>query len=623
MAPRHLVRNDRGSLELDGNTLGFTARVGPATWKTAGGSQDEIAILSGGDTCSMPLAAAARKEISPYASGTAVGFRVDLTGFGPSDAALTLLLSLELGHPELSIRIAAREGEAAIRHLRWPGPVQPPAAKSDQTTVLPLKQGALLPGDFPHAFQLAHNINGGGTMYMPWWGQCRPGGGYLAIVETAADASVVVDHPAGGPTSVGVQWDPSLGRFSIARSMHYVFLERCDFVGLAKAYRRYVKSQGRFVSLSEKIARTPALAGLIGAPIVHTGVLQHIQPESRYYRPDDPAYNHRLVSFRDRAEGLRKLKARGLERACVHLDGWGLRGYDNLHPDVLPPCPEAGGWEGLRELADACRRLDYKLILHDQYRDYYLDAASFDLRHAVQDEHGQVPQHAIWYGGRQALLCASLAHDYVRRNYEEIALRGVRIDGAYLDVFASVDPDECFSPEHPMTRRQCMEHRCRCFGLIRSGGGIISSEEPMDFAIPHMDHVHWGPYPSYPNLHGRGQSFGTPVPLLNLVYHDSLIVPWMLDNTEHAWGPQSDDGTAQAVLNGAMPYLDIDADDAQLQKCLRVCRLHRRVGLQEIVSHELLDPAGRRRRSVFADGTVVEADLDSGAWTCPKLGGES
>ena len=36
------------------------------------------------------------------------------------------------------------------------------------------------------------------------------------------------------------------------------------------------------------------------------------------------------------------LAAKGFANAYVHLDGWGLRGYDNLHPDILPPCPDAG-----------------------------------------------------------------------------------------------------------------------------------------------------------------------------------------------------------------------------------------------------------------------------------------
>ncbi len=163
-----------------------------------------------------------------------------------------------------------------------------------------------------------------------------------------------------------------------------------------------------------------------------------------------------------------------------------------------------------------------------------------------------------------------------------------------------------------MTRTECIEHRCRCFGLIRSRGGTVASEEPMDFAVGHIDLAHWGPYATCPDLHGRGPSLGVPLPLLSLVYHDSILVPWMTTDNDDSWGPADDNSAAHAALNGAMPYLPIDADDAQLALCLRLCKLHEQVALQEMIGHELLDPAGRRRRSTFADGTVVEGDLDTG-----------
>ena len=136
----------------------------------------------------------------------------------------------------------------------------------DQTTVLPLKQGLLLPGNWPHAFDFCHNLNGGGAMYMPWWGKCRAGGAALSVVDTPADASVAISHPAGGPTRVGVQWDGSLGRFAYPRLMKLMFLPRGDFVALAKAYRRHVQAQGRFVGLREKIARRARQRGLDQQP---------------------------------------------------------------------------------------------------------------------------------------------------------------------------------------------------------------------------------------------------------------------------------------------------------------------------------------------------------------------
>jgi len=135
---------------------------------------------------------------------------------------------------------------------------------------------------------------------------------------------------------------------------------------------------GLSVSLKEKISRNPLVAKLIGAPVVHTSILYHIQPGSSYYDKENPAKNHQLVTLDKRAAELRELAKTGIQRACVHLDGWGFRGYDNLHPDILPPCPEAGGWEGMRRFAQACDELGYVFAIHDRYRDYYLDAKSYN-----------------------------------------------------------------------------------------------------------------------------------------------------------------------------------------------------------------------------------------------------
>ncbi len=45
---------------------------------------------------------------------------------------------------------------------------------------------------------------------------------------------------------------------------------------------------------------------------------------------------------------------------------------------IIVETPKAGGWEGMKRLADACREIGYILTLHDQYRDYYVDAPSYD-----------------------------------------------------------------------------------------------------------------------------------------------------------------------------------------------------------------------------------------------------
>jgi hypothetical protein len=283
--------------------------------------------------------------------------------------------------------------------------------------------------------------------------------------------------------------------------------------------------------------------------------------------------------------------------------------------------PDAGGWEGMKRLAQTCDELGYVFAIHDQYRDYYLDAKSYDPNHTVLDREGRRSVHGIWYGGKQTFLCPSLAPGCVRRNYSWLLDHGIKVRGAYLDVFSVVPPDECYNPLHPTTRSDCLQYRGQCLDFIRSTGGVVSSEEPSGWSVPHLDLVHHGPFALAPDP-GRGPAMGIPIPLFNLVYHDALLLPWSLGKGE--WGiPQEDLGYLHGLANGGMPYLSLSPDD-QHKNQVRTCALHRRVALAEMRSHEFLDGSYRKQRTTFSDGTVVTIDLDADTFDiAPKLTTES
>ncbi|MGC8000413.1 hypothetical protein, partial [Salmonella enterica] len=88
-------------------------------------------------------------------------------------------------------------------------------------------------------------------------------------------------------------------------------------------------------------------------------------------------------------------------------------------------------------------------------RDYYLDAPTYDADNAAMSADGTLFSLARWAGGPQNYLCASLAPDYVRRNFEQLFAAGIHLEGTYLDVFTCNELDECVNPHHPMTRREC------------------------------------------------------------------------------------------------------------------------------------------------------------------------
>ena len=485
-------------------------------------------------------------------------------------------------------------------------------------TVLPRMQGTLLPARCEKTIKGGHyeGIVFEREAYMPVFGQVYGaegygrGCGYTAIFDTPYDARYIFDHEPGGDTQITPMFVSSLGRIGYKRVMLYRFSDALDYTGVAKTYRAYLKEKGRLVTLRQKIAVNPAIARLIGTPVIHTGIARHIAPESDFYDPDDPAANDVHTAFRTRARQLRGLKAAGVERAYLHLDGWGRHGYDNLHPSPFPPHKKAGGAEGMKALADTCRELGYVFGIHDQYRDYYFDGPDFDPDNAVKYENGTRPYHSRWDGGRHTFLCASLAPEYVKRNYDEFERLGIRIEGTYLDVFSVVELDECFNPRHRMTREMCAEYRRECFHAVNSRGIIPSSEETMDCIVPAIALCHHAPHYNT-ELEENSEHIGVPVPLFNLVWHDCIITPYFAIGG--TWGiPLGYDPLGLAYINGGTVYADIEGNTPEeYAKLSAVLELHEKIADREMLRHEIIDGDPKRQRSVFdsPDGEII-VDVD-------------
>ena len=518
--------------------------------------------------------------------------------------------------------IPVKEEGLHVQKVLWPGEMEFEEPKDSWYTLLNHEQGVLLPNTWeeelkPISFDGFFETAGG---YMPWFGQVRDRAGYIAICVTPWNAGYQAEHPAKGPyTHVSVRFEPSLGKMDYRRIVRYTLLSDCDYNDLCKVYRKFVNEQGRLRTLEEKAARNASVNDLIGCAFVHKGIKTEVQPNSDFFDPENPEKNNHLTTFAQREKEIRHLHELGVKKLYLHLDGWAQPGYDNQHPDYLPACQEAGGWEGMKSLADAMHECGYMFGIHDQYRDYYLAAPSFDENFACRLPDGTIPQHQRWAGGPQSYLCATQAPYYVKRNFTEIKKNGIELDGAYLDVFTCNEGDECDNPMHRMTRKECYDFRANCFEYLLSNGILPSSEEVSDWAVPSLVFCHYAPYDFMLRKPGEPKQ-GIPVPLYNLVYHDCVIEPWMMDKVS-----EEEDYMLYALLNGGAPYLIRDAaypnfdgafDDGielkleeDIKRCKVVSDLHEKVAKCEMVRHEMVDGNPMVQRTTFSDGTKVTVDF--------------
>ena len=112
-----------------------------------------------------------------------------------------------------------------------------------------------------------------------------------------------------------------------------------------------------------------------------------------------------------------------------------------------------------------------------------------------------------------------------------------------------------------------------------------------------------------------------PVPLYNLVYHDCVIQPWMMDQVS-----EKEDYMLYALLNGGAPYLIRDGaypniDGAfeggqetvlkeQIARASVVAKFHEKVGKCQMVRHEFVNGDPNIQKTVFSNGVGVQVDFE-------------
>lgn len=623
------IRGARNVVELNERDLAVSIHAGTVTWKMVPSSDRDMLVSAGGDQFWIRLASAGRIRIAPYETGFKTGVRLILDQFhntgqaapdAPVDARVVLTLCLEGPDEDLVAEAMVNERTARVKELHWPTAMD---GRDVDYTVLSSDNGTLLPRNWPkpyhpiqravgdHSIIQSHLIE---SWSMSWWGFEKGDAAMIVVVQTPDDAAYTFEHPAGGPTSIGPSWRAQLGRFGYLRSVRMAFLPKGNYVDLAKRYRKYVMDSGLFVSLKEKIAREPLVQNLIGRPFIGASVLRNKRPGAATYDTKNPASNRRLVTFQQNIERLRELKAQGWEHLNVSLSGWLNQGYDRQTPDALPPAPVAGGWAGMKAFFDACKELGYTCWLHDQYRDYYTDAPSWNPDFAVHEEDnvsppdafpgtrfkndwkdGYIPMMDHWDGGAQGYLNNRFMLGHLVKNYGELFKHGIHPQGSYQDVFGYIPPDQDFNPNHPSTRTDSMNSRAAVLNWVRNNLGIVGTEAGSDWLVPFVDYT--------TSRFNRGANTGTdpdhqdaiPIPLYELVYHDAVVTA-------------APPANLRSLLYGNAPQMGYGRVDATAAQIRRMAALHARVGLLEMTNHEFLDSSRQKERTTFADGTTVTVD---------------
>jgi len=504
------------------------------------------------------------------------------------------------------IRVVAEpvEGSAGANGLSLPGTFRP---EGPFLSAVPLGQGVLHTGRGPAFFRPLTGSGHGGGYTLSMFGQVSGKGGLAVIAETDADASLHWEKT--GADRINLHWvqHPSMGALAYPRET-VIVPTAPDTASACNAYRRHVMAAGRFRSWDEKIAERPVLERLFGAAIVFVGYVQ----------------DGKL----DYAEAFRRLKAMGVDRACV---------LPILMASTLDMGTVMGGPPtDLRGLLPLIRELGWL-------------AGSFIYLTDGPEEGGGLrigadgkPNMAWQIGDRKWFRFSPARRAEWARRFLDGDLKG--LDAVHYDVLTCVRFQEDYSPGSRTDARQDAEAMREMLDETTRRGLIVSSEGFLDRMTPHYD------IGSTKFAHGFLPGEYAVVPMTMLVYHDSAIHTWWevdnYNNPEHRtqfgrglserlwWNGGSP--RLQAAMDALMgtppdifpfgaqynyvphehpktylyrPSLDSVAVRTAVECAKPVMALHERVGRLEMTEHRLVTPDGAVQETAFADGTRVAANF--------------
>ncbi len=591
---QHTFLNGTIQLIVDAGTLrgSIVDRASGAGWQFAIMDHMRATASTGDDLpCHLVSVAAA----APGAGGITADLKL-------GDNSYRIGVWLDAHAPDVVFDLQPLEESSRVRDVVFPGPLLPASGVITQF-VIPKKgtNGVVhYPARQDHWVQASGEIG----LMMPFWGLGAAELDVLCILETADDVTIAVEKSIRQDLQVMAVWAASLGTIRYARRLRVKALPTGGYVPMAKAYRAYVKDQGRFKSLAEKIAERPLARQVVGGPYFSLGYLPFSERK-----------------FRQVVHGLREIGyTSGIIGPIDHIQWDSGAWLNDYQPFIKAP-------QFSKIAADAGFAAFAWLYLEDilTWDKYY------DPSWVVQTEDGHTIEGWFNRDYEYQLLCSKV----LREKHHLMRDAIMPYDALHFDTTTSKRLGECWHPDHTMSRTEDRQNRYLRLADVASWNKLIGSEAGYDWAFDVYDFCSSNPR--------RGLETGLPVPashipLLGLVYHDSVVsYCWEYDpyNGQYFGENWAEDKLLYDVMAGNPPTVapvfgyfpvirrpapPVEArwvtwEDPATQKILRdtlpVAQLHGRTAHCELLDHSFVSDNRQVSRTVYADGTEVLVNFDT------------
>ena len=297
-----------------------------------------------------------------------------------------------------------------------------------------------------------------------------------------------------------------------------------NYVGMAKRYRNYQREKGAFKTLEEKIAERPSLKGIADSVNIRIRMgWKPVPSEIAEQTVENEPEMKVAMSFERLCELIDEMQNQGIKNADICLVGWNQKGHDGRWPQMFPVEEALGGEEGLKKAIEKAEKAGYTINAHTNSSDAYSIADNFNLSDSLVKKDGEICTGAFaWSGGKPYIICPERAYKNCKSDLERVRALGFK-GMHYIDVLGTVPPRDCYSKEHPLTKKQGGKYFEKILEEAKTLFGGISSEGGHDYLIGVLDYGLYTCSNLLVDLPEDDPFINAKIPLYQLVYHGTIL----------------------------------------------------------------------------------------------------
>ena len=343
------------------------------------------------------------------------------------------------------------------------------------------------------------------------------------------------------------------------------------------------------------------------------------------------------------AETMKRMIAYGLTDSLLTVHVWQRWGYDYRLPDIYPPQPRLGTVQDMQQIANVCAEQDIPWGLHDNYIDFYPDAADYSYDHICFTGQG-TPIKAWINEGRNAQSYRwrpDHIMPFVKRNMKLIK-PNLKPTHYFIDVFTSL---HCFDfyDRHGKFHSMLETRKCwgEAFAWIRDylgGNAPTTSEAGHDQLIGYLDgsdcqHMTLSPDKGWPHIRISCNDWQR-VPWFDAVLHDKFSLHGVGYPSRYKLSQpgnqarilESDDYITAEILEGHALMIDRGGfGRGAVRKYWLAQDFIKSIALDQIEDVELVDTNIHRQIITWKSGAKVYVNRGVNDWniagkTLPQYG---